>query len=217
VLLIAAGFLVGAGTALGNGCTSGHGICGCHDSRRARPPPVATFMAAAMVTVFVASSRSLREAVIMREIAAALLTGFHFRFGALPFQHDHPAVVQGFLDIAGAWNPTLAFVMAGGVAVTFVGYRMILPRGRPLWAPRFSLPAATAIDAPLPSRALQSSVLDGVLAGYCPGPAVVRWLSGRTAVLIFVLAMLTGMIFVTMDAHPSLGYDAATPVQERSA
>jgi len=59
----------------------------------------------------------------MREIAAALLTGFIFGLGLCLSSMTNPAVVQGFLDIAGAWNPTLAFVMAGGVAVTFVGYR----------------------------------------------------------------------------------------------
>ena len=152
----------------------------------------------------------------MREIAAALLTGFIFGLGLCLSSMTNPAVVQGFLDIAGAWNPTLAFVMAGGVAVTFVGYRMILPRGRPLWAPRFSLPAATAIDAPLLSGAAIFGVGWG-LAGYCPGPAVVSLASGRTAVLIFVLAMLTGMIFVRWMRTRLSATMPQTPVQERSA
>ncbi len=149
----------------------------------------------------------------MREIAAALLTGFIFGLGLCLSSMTNPAVVQGFLDIAGAWNPTLAFVMAGGVAVTFVGYRMILPRNRPLWASKFSLPAATTIDAPL-------ILIFGVgwgLAGYCPGPAVVSLASGRTAVLIFVLAMLTGMIFVRWMRTRLSATMPQTPVQERSA
>jgi len=131
----------------------------------------------------------------MREVLAALLTGFIFGLGLCISSMSDPAVVQGFLDIAGDWNPTLLFVMAGGVVVTFIGYRLVLPRGRPLWAPKFSLPAATAIDAPLLSGAAIFGIGWG-LAGYCPGPAVLSLASGRTQVAIFVLSMLAGMIVV---------------------
>ena len=131
----------------------------------------------------------------MREILAALVTGFIFGLGLCISSMSNPAVVQGFLDIAGDWNPTLMFVMAGGVVVTFIGYRLVLPRGRPFFAVKFSLPAATAIDAPLLSGAAIFGVGWG-LAGYCPGPAVLSLASGRTQVVIFVLSMLAGMIVV---------------------
>ncbi len=131
----------------------------------------------------------------MREIAAGLLTGLLFGLGLCLSNMTNPAVVQGFLDIAGAWNPALIFVMAGGVAVTFLGYRLLVPKSRPLWASRFSLPTATLIDAPLIAGAAIFGVGWG-LAGYCPGPAVVSLASGRTGVLIFAGAMLTGMILV---------------------
>jgi uncharacterized membrane protein YedE/YeeE len=147
----------------------------------------------------------------MRGIAAGLFTGFLFGLGLCLSGMTSPAVVLGFLDLAGDWNPALIFVMAAGVTVTFVGYRVLVPKARPLWAPGFSLPAATAIDAPLLSGAAIFGVGWG-LAGYCPGPAVTSLASGRTSVIVFVLAMLLGMILVrwmrsglwaTMKASPS--------------
>jgi uncharacterized membrane protein YedE/YeeE len=106
-----------------------------------------------------------------------------------------PAVVQGFLDIAGAWDPTLLFVMGGGVAVTFLGYRFVLQRKQPLWASRFPSAPTGTIDTPLLSGAAIFGVGWG-LAGYCPGPAVVSLASGRNGVLLFVGAMAIGMILV---------------------
>ena len=131
----------------------------------------------------------------MRGIAAGLLTGFLFGLGLCLSGMTSPAVVLGFLDLAGDWNPALIFVMTAGVTVTFVGYRVLVPKARPLWAPSFSLPAATAIDAPLLSGAAIFGIGWG-LAGYCPGPAVTSLASGRTSVIVFVLAMLLGMILV---------------------
>ena len=78
----------------------------------------------------------------MRETITGLLTGFIFGLGLCLSRMTDPAVVQGFLDIAGAWDPTLLFVMGGGVAVAFVGYRYVLQRKQPLWAPKFPSPPA---------------------------------------------------------------------------
>jgi uncharacterized membrane protein YedE/YeeE len=131
----------------------------------------------------------------MRGALAGLITGFLFGLGLCLSGMTSPAVIQGFLDIAGAWNPALIFVMAAGVAVTFLGYRFLVPKSRPLWASRFSLPTATRIDTPL----LAGAAIFGVgwgLAGYCPGPAVVSLASGRIGVFVFVLSMILGMIFV---------------------
>ena len=107
----------------------------------------------------------------------------------------NPAVVQGFLDFAGAWDPRLVFVMAGGVIVTFFGYRIFLTRERPLWGAKFFLPSGAGIDAPLISGAAIFGIGWG-LAGYCPGPAVVSLASGRMEVFVFVIAMLVGMVIV---------------------
>ena len=131
----------------------------------------------------------------MRDIIAGLLTGFLFGLGLCLSGMTNPAVILGFLDLAGDWNPALVFVMAAGVTVTFLGYRLLVPKTRPLWASRFSLPTARAIDAPL----LTGAAIFGVgwgLAGYCPGPAVASLASGRAAVMLFVAAMAAGMIFV---------------------
>jgi uncharacterized membrane protein YedE/YeeE len=131
----------------------------------------------------------------MRGTLAGLITGFLFGLGLCLSGMTSPAVIQGFLDIAGAWNPALVFVMAGGVAVTFLGYRFLVPKSKPLWASRFLLPAGTGIDTPL----LAGAALFGIgwgLAGYCPGPAVVSLASGRIGVIAFVLSMLAGMILV---------------------
>jgi uncharacterized membrane protein YedE/YeeE len=132
---------------------------------------------------------------MMRDIAAGLITGLLFGFGLCLSGMTNPAVVLGFLDLAGDWNPSLLFVMAAGVTVTFLGYRLLVPKTRPLWASAFSLPTATTIDAPLLSGAAIFGVGWG-LAGYCPGPAMVSLASGRAGVFVFVLAMLSGMIFM---------------------
>ena len=149
----------------------------------------------------------------MREILAGLITGLLFGLGLCLSSMTSPAVVLGFLDIAGNWNPTLVFVMAAGVVVTFFGYRLLVPKSRPLWAAQFSLPSAKQIDAPLLSGAAIFGVGWG-LAGYCPGPAVVSLASGRSEVFVFVLSMLAGMVFVrwmrgrrwsTMGSQPAGG------------
>jgi uncharacterized membrane protein YedE/YeeE len=131
----------------------------------------------------------------MRELIAGLSTGFIFGLGLCFSRMSDPAVVQGFLDVAGPWDPTLLFVMAGGVAVTFLGYRIVTRWPKPIWAPKFALPTARAIDAPLLSGAAIFGVGWG-LSGYCPGPAVLSLASGRRQVILFVVAMLAGMIAV---------------------
>jgi uncharacterized protein len=108
----------------------------------------------------------------MSEILVGLISGFIFGLGLCLSGLADPSVVQSFLDIAGAWNPALLFVMGAGLTVTLIGYRLVFGRGRPLLAPRFSLPTSTAIDTPLISGAVIFGIGWG-LAGYCPGPAVV--------------------------------------------
>jgi uncharacterized membrane protein YedE/YeeE len=131
----------------------------------------------------------------MRETIIGLAAGFIFGLGLCLSRMTDPAVVQGFLDLAGAWDPTLAFVMAGGVAVTFIGYRFVLRRKQPLWAAKFPPPVSGTIDTSLLSGAAIFGIGWG-LAGYCPGPAIVSLASGRRAVILFVVAMLAGMIAV---------------------
>jgi uncharacterized protein len=139
----------------------------------------------------------------MSDIFIGLTAGLIFGLGLCLSGLADPALVLGFLDIAGAWNPTLLFVMGAGLIVTLIGYRLVFGRGRPLYSPRFNLPTTTAIDIPLISGAVIFGIGWG-LAGYCPGPAVVSLASGRPEVFVFVTAMITGMIAVRwMRARPA--------------
>jgi uncharacterized membrane protein YedE/YeeE len=131
----------------------------------------------------------------MGETIIGLLTGLLFGLGLCLSGMAEPSVVLGFLDLAGNWNPTLLFVMAGGVSVAFIGYRIVLGRKRPLWSKSFQLPTANAVDGPLISGAVIFGIGWG-LSGYCPGPALVSLASGRPQVIVFVVAMLAGMTFV---------------------
>ena len=123
---------------------------------------------------------------------AALGCGLVFGLGLAVSGMMNPAKVIGFLDVAGNWDPTLAFVMGGALLVAVPAYRLILGRGHPALAGAFSLPAKTRLDAPL----VLGSALFGVgwgLVGFCPGPAVAAVVTGLPAVLGFVAAMLAGM------------------------
>lgn len=133
----------------------------------------------------------------MRLYLIALGTGLLFGAGlAISGMHD-PAKVLGFLDIAaiasGAWDPSLAFVMAGGLAVTLPAFWLARRRTAPVAAPAFQAPAATTIDQRLMLGALVFGVGWG-LVGYCPGPALAALAFGATGTILFVLAMMAGMI-----------------------
>jgi len=105
----------------------------------------------------------------------------------------NPAKVVGFLDVAGEWDPTLAFVMGGALLVTVPAFRLILNRPRPILADGFALPTKSALDG----RLLGGAALFGVgwgLSGFCPGPAVAALVTGLTPVFAFVAAMIAGMV-----------------------
>jgi hypothetical protein len=101
--------------------------------------------------------------------------------------------VVGFLDVAGAWDPTLALVMGGALAVTAVAFPVILRRGRPLWADAFWLPTRADLDV----RLVAGSALFGIgwgLGGFCPGPALASLALGASGAWIFTAAMAAGML-----------------------
>lgn len=129
----------------------------------------------------------------MGRILGGLTAGLLFGAGLTISGMINPAKVIGFLDLAGAWDPSLAFVMLGGVAVTAVGYRTVLRRGQPMFEPRFNLPTRNDIDPSL----LLGAGLFGIgwgLGGYCPGPALAGLGFGIPETLVFVAAMLLGMV-----------------------
>jgi uncharacterized membrane protein YedE/YeeE len=124
--------------------------------------------------------------------AVNLLAGVIFGLGLLISGMANPAKVQNFLDLAGTFDPSLIFVMAGAVAVTFIGYRLVLKRPKPLLAERFYLPPASIIDG----RLLLGAAVFGIgwgLSGFCPGPAIVALPLLAKGTLVFVPAMLAGI------------------------
>lgn len=103
-----------------------------------------------------------------------------------------PAKVIGFLDVSGAWDPSLALVMAGAVLTYALMYRLVLRRGHAIWAPSLHISTRRDVDR----RLLVGAMLFGVgwgLSGFCPGPALTSLASMNIVVLVFVLAMLSGM------------------------
>ena len=128
----------------------------------------------------------------MLHALGALLAGILFGLGLAVSQMINPAKVLGFLDIAGRWDPSLALVMAGALAVTAFGYRLALKRPAPLLAPRFELPTVREIDRRLIAGAAVFGIGWG-LVGFCPGPAIASLAFGVKESLIFVAAMLAGM------------------------
>lgn len=126
-----------------------------------------------------------------------LALGVVFGIGLVLSGMVNPAKVQNFLDVAGTWDPSLAFVMIGAIAVTAAGYAIVLRLGQPLLEPVFQIPKKTDIDAKL----VVGSGLFGIgwgLGGLCPGPALTSLLLGATGTLVFVPAMLAGVVAGTL-------------------
>jgi uncharacterized membrane protein YedE/YeeE len=128
----------------------------------------------------------------MLRMLVALFSGTLFGLGLAISGMVDPAKVIGFLDIAGDWDPTLAFVMGGALLVTIPAFSLILNRLRPVLTDDFELPTKKDVD----TRLLGGAALFGVgwgLSGFCPGPAVTALASGLAPVFAFVAAMVAGM------------------------
>jgi len=127
------------------------------------------------------------------EIAASLAAGLLFGAGLLVSGMANPAKVLGFLDLFGVRDATLAFVMAGAVVVSSLGFALARRRGQPALTPQFQWPTRKDIDAPL----VIGSAMFGLgwgLVGLCPGPALVNLAGLSLPVIAFVVAMAVGMI-----------------------
>ena len=122
----------------------------------------------------------------------ALVAGLIFGLGLLLAGMANPAQVLGFLDLAGAWDPSLALVMAGAIGVALLPFNWAKRQSRSLLGAAMQLPHKRGLDR----RLLIGSLLFGIgwgIAGICPGPAVAILLTGHWQALLFVLAMLAGM------------------------
>lgn len=127
----------------------------------------------------------------MSSLLTALITGIVFGLGLCLSEMINPARVIGFLDVFGSWDPTLLWVMVAAVAVTGVGFPIVMKREKPVLAAKFEVPEKSEIDA----RLIAGSVIFGIgwgLAGLCPGPAVAALASLSPSVLLFVVAMTSG-------------------------
>ena len=126
-------------------------------------------------------------------VLSALLSGLVFGLGLIVSGMANPAKVLGFLDLTGAWDPSLALVMGGAIAVGFFAFLVAKNRTRSFIGAEMKLPKTSAID----NRLLAGSALFGAgwgIAGFCPGPGLVALGMGEPKAIVFVAAMLVGMV-----------------------
>ena len=139
----------------------------------------------------------------------SLLAGLVFGLGLIVSGMANPAKVLGFLDLTGAWDPSLALVMAGAIGVSFFAFLFAKKRTLSLIGADMKLPAGRTIDR----RLLIGSTLFGIgwgVAGFCPGPGLVALGLGEVKALIFVAAMLAGMaLFELLEKRRSTEQRAA--------
>jgi uncharacterized membrane protein YedE/YeeE len=140
--------------------------------------------------------------------------GLVFGLGLIISGMSNPAKVLNFLDVggiaAGKWDASLAFVMTGAVAVTFIGFNRVLKLARPFFAERFYVPTRKDIDP----KIIVGPAIFGIgwgLAGFCPGPALTALGFGSTSAFIFVAAMCAGMVLARFIARLPSSTGIVTP------
>jgi len=138
-----------------------------------------------------------------RELGFAFVAGIVFAAGLGLSGMTLPSKVLAFLDVTGDWDPSLAFVMGGAIAVHLVATRLLQKRGRPLLAEIFHLPKRSEIDTKLVLGAALFGLGWG-LGGFCPGPALVSAAAGQRSALVFVAAMTVGMLLQHATAKPKV-------------
>ena len=128
----------------------------------------------------------------MKALLVSFASGIVFALGLGISGMTRPIKVIGFLDFAGKWDASLAFVMIGAIAVYFIAYRLIRRRIAPMLAEKFSVPERKDIDRNL----IVGAAIFGAgwgLGGFCPGPAITSLASGAAPVAVFVIAMAAGI------------------------
>lgn len=129
----------------------------------------------------------------MRRLFPGMVVGLIFGAGLALSDMINPARVLAFLDVAGEWDPTLAYVMAGAVVPSAIGYRLSRRMHRPLIGREFRIPQNRVVE----SQLLAGAAIFGIgwgLVGFCPGPAFAALALGMWQPWLFVLAMLAGMV-----------------------
>lgn len=134
---------------------------------------------------------------MQRSHITAFVAGLIFGIGLILAGMANPAKVLAFLDIAGHWDPSLALVMGGAIPVSAIGFYLTRHRTAPLFSASFQVPTNRKLDKRLVLGALGFGVGWG-LAGFCPGPALVALGTGSLKAVVFVAAMLSGMVIFEM-------------------
>ncbi len=124
---------------------------------------------------------------------STLLAGALFGIGVTLSGMVNPMRVLNFFDLTGIWDPTLIFVMGGGLLTTLVGYHFIFKRKTPMFDDQFHLPLSKVIDAKLVGGAALFGIGWGI-AGFCPGPAIASLVFGQAQSFIFLGAMIVAML-----------------------
>ena len=140
----------------------------------------------------------------------ALLSGLVFGFGLILGGMTNPSKVIGFLDVAGLWDPSLALVMGGAIAVASVAFAIAGRRARSLLGSPMQIPNKRDLDP----RLIGGSLMFGAgwgLAGFCPGPSLVALAQGLMPALLFVVAMLVGMLGYELWTQFNNSNRGATP------
>jgi uncharacterized membrane protein YedE/YeeE len=138
-------------------------------------------------------------------IIVAFVVGLVFGIGLIVAGMTNPAKVLGFLDLAGPWDASLAFVMGGAIAVGLVAFALAGRRERTLLGGAMHLPTQTRIDRRLVLGSLAFGIGWG-LAGFCPGPALALLATGQHKVIVFLLAMVAGMgVFEVLELRRRRG------------
>lgn len=140
----------------------------------------------------------------MKHRIVEFLAGLLFGLGLILSGMTNPAKVLGFLDLSGLWDPSLALVMGGAIAVGFFAFAVAKKRAENFWGGALHLPQSNQIDKPLVIGAALFGLGWGI-AGFCPGPALVSLASGQVKGALFVFFMVLGMqLFELFNRRSSL-------------
>ena len=127
------------------------------------------------------------------KLISAFLIGIVFGLGIVISGMGDPGKVVNFFDIAGTWDPSLVFVMASAMLTAMAGYWLVFRRSRPVFETEFNLPKSNVVDAPLVLGSATFGIGWGI-SGFCPGGAIPALGYGRIEPLIFVVAMVAGIL-----------------------
>jgi uncharacterized membrane protein YedE/YeeE len=146
------------------------------------------------------------------KLVAGYVTGLLFGLGISVSGMANPSKVINFFDIAGTWDPSLAFVMGSALLVTILGYRLVFSRNRPIVGPSFDLPTKSKVDGSL----LMGSAIFGIgwgIAGFCPGGALPVMGTFRYEVIVFVASLVIG-IWITRRLRDRVGTNTINTVPQ---